>query len=80
MTLRKVCIVMNISTISYWFYEAFESMKKNLKNVFISVSSMIATMIIVAARIFACGKRKLCNRPNARNKFKSNGVLRSRCY
>lgn len=40
---------MNISTISYWFYEAFESMKKNMKNVLISVGSMIATMTIVAA-------------------------------
>ncbi len=40
---------MNISTISYWFFEAFESMRKNMKNVLISVSSMIATMIIVAA-------------------------------
>ena len=39
---------MNISTISYWFYEAFESMKKNIKNVLISISTMIATMIIVA--------------------------------
>lgn len=48
MTLRKVCIVMNISTISYWFYEAFESMRKNIKNVLISVSTMFATMLIVA--------------------------------
>ena len=39
---------MNISTISYWFYEAFESMKKNIKNVLISVSTMLATMLIVA--------------------------------
>ena len=51
-TLRKVCIVMNISTISYWFYEAFESMKKNMKNVLISVGTMIATMIIVAVRLY----------------------------
>ena len=39
---------MNISTISYWFYEAFESMRKNIKNVLISVSTMFATMLIVA--------------------------------
>lgn len=39
---------MNISTISYWFYEAFESMKKNKKNVIISFTTMIATMIIIA--------------------------------
>ena len=39
---------MNISTISFWFCEAFESMKKNLKNVIISVTTMIATMIIIA--------------------------------
>ena len=68
-TLRKVCIVMNISTISYWFYEAFESMKKNIKNVLITVSTMIATMIIVAVRIFASSKFKPYNRTNARCKF-----------
>ncbi len=39
---------MNISTISYWFFEAFESMRKNMKNVLISVTTMIATMLIVA--------------------------------
>lgn len=60
---------MNISTISYWFYEAFESMKKNIKNVLITVSTMIATMIIVAVRIFACSKFKPHNRSNARYKF-----------
>lgn len=56
MTLRKVCIVMNIGTISYWFYEAFESMKKNIKNVLISISTMFATMLIVA-----CGYMVLVN-------------------
>ena len=39
---------MNISTISYWFAEALASMKKNMKNVLISVSTMIATMLIIA--------------------------------
>ena len=39
---------MNMGTISYWFYEAFESMKKNIKNVLISISTMIATMLIIA--------------------------------
>lgn len=39
---------MNISTISYWFAEALASMKKNIKNVLISVSTMIATMLIIA--------------------------------
>ena len=56
MTLRKVCIVMNIGTISYWFFEAFESMKKNMKNVLISISTMFATMLIVA-----CGYMVLVN-------------------
>ena len=55
-TLRKVCIVMNIGTISYWFFEAFESMKKNMKNVLISISTMFATMLIVA-----CGYMVLVN-------------------
>ena len=67
MTLRKVCIVMNISTISYWFYEAFESMKKNIKNVVISVGTMIATMVIIAARIYCFNELNLCCRANARN-------------
>lgn len=65
-TLRKVCIVMNISTISYWFYEAFESMKKNKKNVIISVGTMIATMIIIAVRIHGFNEFYLCCRAKAR--------------
>lgn len=47
---------MNIGTISYWFFEAFESMKKNMKNVLISISTMFATMLIVA-----CGYMVLVN-------------------
>ena len=47
-TLRKVCIVMNISTISYWFYDAINSMKKNKKNIIISIGTMITTMVIIA--------------------------------
>ncbi len=40
---------MTIGTISYWFYDAITSMKKNKKNIFISIGTMIATMIIIAA-------------------------------
>ena len=47
---------MNIGTISYWFFEAFESMKKNMNNVLISISTMFATMLIVA-----CGYMVLVN-------------------
>ena len=47
---------MNIGTISYWFFEAFESMKKNMKNVLISISTMFATLLIVA-----CGYMVLVN-------------------
>ena len=47
---------MNIGTISYWFFESFESMKKNMKNVLISISTMFATMLIVA-----CGYMVLVN-------------------
>ncbi|MBQ9267035.1 MAG: permease-like cell division protein FtsX [Clostridia bacterium] len=37
-----------MGTISYWFYDAISSMKKNLKNVSISIGTMIATMLVVA--------------------------------
>lgn len=39
---------MSISTISYWFYDAINSMKKNKKNVIISIGTMITTMVIIA--------------------------------
>ena len=39
---------MNISTISYWFYDAINSMKKNKKNILISIGTMVTTMIIIA--------------------------------
>ena len=41
-------MAMNMGTISYWFYEAFESMRKNIKNVLISISTMLATLLIIA--------------------------------
>ncbi len=47
-TLREGYMVMNMGTISYWFFEAFESMRKNFKNVLISISTMLATMLIIA--------------------------------
>ena len=37
-----------MGTISYWFYDAFTGMKKNIKNVVISTITMIATMLIIA--------------------------------
>ena len=37
-----------MGTISYWFYDAFSGMKKNMKNVLISTGTMIAVMLIVA--------------------------------
>ena len=39
---------MHLGTISYWLSEAFGSMKKNLKSVLISVSTMLVTMLIIA--------------------------------
>lgn len=39
---------MSISTISYWVYDALNSMKKNKKNVIISIGTMVTTMIIIA--------------------------------
>ena len=39
---------MSISTISYWFYDAINSMKKNKKNIIISVGTMVTTMVIIA--------------------------------
>lgn len=38
---------MSISTISYWFYDAINSMKKNKKNIIISIGTMITTMVII---------------------------------
>lgn len=37
-----------MGTISYWFYDAFTGMKKNVKNVIVSIITMIATMLIIA--------------------------------
>lgn len=39
---------MSISTISYWIYDAINSMKKNKKNVIISIGTMVTTMVIIA--------------------------------
>ena len=39
---------MTISKIAYWFYDAISGMKKNKKNILISIGTMIATMLIVA--------------------------------
>ncbi len=39
---------MSISTISYWVYDAINSMKKNKKNVIISIGTMITVMVIIA--------------------------------
>lgn len=39
---------MSISTISYWVYDAVNSMKKNKKNVIISIGTMVTTMVIIA--------------------------------
>ena len=39
---------MNLGTISYWFSEAFGSMRKNIKSVLIAVSTMLVTMLIIA--------------------------------
>lgn len=39
---------MSINTISYWFYDAINSMKKNKKNIIISVGTMVTTMVIIA--------------------------------
>lgn len=38
---------MSISTISYWFYDAINSMKKNKKNIIISIGTMITIMVII---------------------------------
>lgn len=39
---------MTIGKFGYWIYDAITSMNKNKKNIFISIGTMIATMLIVA--------------------------------
>lgn len=39
---------MTVGKFGYWLYDAVTSMRKNKKNMFISVGTMIATMLIVA--------------------------------
>lgn len=39
---------MTVGKFGYWLYDAITSMRKNKKNMFISVGTMIATMLIVA--------------------------------
>ncbi len=39
---------MNMNTISYWFQDAFHTMRKDLKNQLISLGTMLATMVLIA--------------------------------
>lgn len=48
MTLRKVCISMNINTISYWIAEAIASIMKNQKVVLSGVAIMIVALFFIS--------------------------------
>ena len=48
MTLRKVCISMNINTISYWIAEAASSLIKNKKIVITGVVTMVLALFFIS--------------------------------
>lgn len=47
-TLRKVCILMNINTISYWFVEAISSIIKNKKIFLSGVAVMTVALFLIS--------------------------------
>ena len=55
MTLRKVCILMNINTISYWFVEAISSIIKNKKIFLSGVAVMIVALFLISLFYVAYG-------------------------
>ena len=54
-TLRKVCILMNVNTISYWFVEAISSIIKNQKIFLSGVAVMIVALFLISLFYVAFG-------------------------